>query len=167
MQFLRCILSFLSAEAVLASLVGDAHPGIFGDNDDTKSRVIIQFKTGQKVALAKSLGFGSVSALNTTSSAAGNEVHYQFDKLNAFAVSVPTTALEDLRNDPIILSIEDDPRRYLTGMAKSNTGLLRSRRGQATNSQSVPYGVDMVEARDVWDVNRDGIVDLGAHWFQP
>jgi serine protease len=26
----------------------------------------------------------------------------------------------------------------------------------------VPYGVDMVGARDVWDVNGDGIVDMGA-----
>ena len=26
----------------------------------------------------------------------------------------------------------------------------------------MPYGIDMVGARDVWDANRDGIVDLGA-----
>ena len=80
-----------------------------------------------------------------------------------FSVSVPTAALEDLRNDPIILSIEDDPRRYLTGMARStNASLLRSRQATTNNSQIVPYGVDMVEARDVWDVNRDSVVDLGA-----
>src|SRR5690606_7362010 len=28
--------------------------------------------------------------------------------------------------------------------------------------QEVPYGVDMVQARDVWDVNRDSVVDSGA-----
>ncbi len=26
----------------------------------------------------------------------------------------------------------------------------------------VPYGIDMVQARDVWDVDRDGVVDVGA-----
>ncbi len=28
--------------------------------------------------------------------------------------------------------------------------------------QIVPYGIDLVQARDVWDANRDGVVDAGA-----
>jgi subtilisin family serine protease len=28
--------------------------------------------------------------------------------------------------------------------------------------QTVPYGIDMVQARDVWDANRDNVVDTGA-----
>ena len=26
----------------------------------------------------------------------------------------------------------------------------------------MPYGIDMVQARDVWDANRDGAIDAGA-----
>jgi len=31
-----------------------------------------------------------------------------------------------------------------------------------TNPQVVPWNVDMVQARDVWDVDRDGVIDPGA-----
>jgi len=41
-------------------------------------------------------------------------------------------------------------------------GGRRSLRGLQSSSQTVPYGIDMVGARDVWDANCDGIVDLGA-----
>jgi len=73
----------------------------------------------------------------------GAEFHYTFDNLNAFVVSVPEQALEGLSHNPNIVLIEEDAPRYLS-------------------SQDVPYGIDMVQARDVWDNNRDGVVDTGA-----
>jgi subtilisin family serine protease len=74
---------------------------------------------------------------------AGAEFHYTFDDLNAFVVSVPEEALAGLSHNPNITLIEEDAPRYLS-------------------SQDVPYGIDMVQARDVWDSNRDGAVDAGA-----
>ena len=79
-----------------------------------------------------------------------------------FAVSVPTASLEDLRNDPNILCVEEDHRIFPIGIEESTTGGRRSLRGLQSSSQTVPYGIDMVGARDVWDANCDGIVDLGA-----
>ncbi len=74
---------------------------------------------------------------------AGADIHYQFDELNAFAASVPTAALAGLGKNPNIVLIEEDAKRY-------------------PSSQQVPYGIDAVQARDVWDANRDGVVDGGA-----
>jgi hypothetical protein len=73
----------------------------------------------------------------------GAQVHYEFDDLNTMAISVPEAALEGLSHNPNVVMIEEDAPRYLMG-------------------QTVPYGIDAVQARDIWDVNRDGVVDAGA-----
>lgn len=74
---------------------------------------------------------------------AGAQIHHRFDDLNAFAVSVPQVALHGLERNPHIVYIEEDPKRY-------------------PSVQQVPYGVDMVQARDVWDADRDSIPDTNA-----
>lgn len=73
----------------------------------------------------------------------GARVHFQFDELNAVAVSLPLRALNAMRADPDILAIEPDEPRY-------------------PFEQVIPYGVDAVQARLVWDANQDGSVDGGA-----
>ncbi len=98
---------------------------------DGKVRVWVQFQPGAKGAVEKALH------------AAGAEVHYTFDELDAFVVSLPEQALEGIRHNPNVVLIEEDAQRQMLG-------------------QTVPYGVDMVQARDVWDANRDGAVDAGA-----
>jgi len=70
-------------------------------------------------------------------------VHHEFDDLRAVAATVPAAALDGLRHNPNIELVEADPPRYLL-------------------SQTVPYGIDKVQARDVWDANRDGVVDAGS-----
>ena len=74
---------------------------------------------------------------------AAGQIHHEFDELRAIAVTLPTAALEGLSRNPTIELIEEDPPREMLG-------------------QIVPYGIDMVQARDVWDFNRDGIIDSGA-----
>jgi serine protease len=86
---------------------------------------------------------GHPAAAEAALNKAGAKFHYRFDDLNAFAVSVPTAALPGLSKNPSIVSIEEDPKRYPMG-------------------ETVPYGIDAVQARDVWDANRDGQIDSGA-----
>src|SRR5262249_49990902 len=72
------------------------------------------------------------------------QIHYEFDELRAIAATLPTPALEGLGHNPNIERVEEDPPRFMLG-------------------QTVPYGIDMVQARDVWDaLPRDGVVDGGA-----
>lgn len=97
-----------------------------------QTRVMIQFRPGAKAQVQNALA------------QVGNvKVHYEFDNLNTIAVSVPTAALDGLRHNPNVVMIEEDVARYPMG-------------------QTVPYGIDLVQARDVWDANRDGVVDTGA-----
>jgi subtilisin family serine protease len=73
----------------------------------------------------------------------GGQIHYEFDELNTISVSLPVNAIERLRNNPNVLLIEKDEPRYLT-------------------DQVVPFGIDQVEARDVWDADHDGQIDAGT-----
>ncbi|KAL3802716.1 hypothetical protein ACHAW5_000968 [Stephanodiscus triporus] len=122
-----------------------------GKGEGDRSRVYVKYVSGGEGAVANAL------------SAAGGKVHYAFDALNAFAVSVPTAALDGLSHNPNILLVEEDPVRSLTSIIPSTSAALPSpQRRAASTGQTVPYGVDIVQARDVWDSNRDGSVDAGA-----
>ncbi|HEX6929508.1 MAG TPA: S8 family serine peptidase [Gammaproteobacteria bacterium] len=87
-------------------------------NADDKVRVYVGFKNGQKNAVEHSL------------KSAGGQLHHSFEKLNAFAVSVPSQALKGLQNNPNVLYVEEDPKRFLM-------------------SETQPYGIAMVQADDL------------------
>ena len=60
---------------------------------------------------------------------AGGKIHHEFDDLGAIAVSVPEAALDGLQHNPHVELIEEDAKRELLG-------------------QTIPYGIDKVQARD-------------------
>jgi hypothetical protein len=171
MKYLPQSLTFLMKRAAILILaLGQtnrvcAAANIIIDLDTSEmSRVFVEYQPGQRDEVADTLGIGSGSSaglINVASDAVVAEVYYEFKKLHTFAVSVPTASLEDLRNDPNILRVEEDHRIFPIGIEESTTS-GRSLRGLQSSSQTVPYGIDMVKARDVWDANRDGIVDSGA-----
>jgi len=86
---------------------------------------------------------GSKAPVEAALRGAGGRIHYSFADIDAFAVSLPPQALNGIRNNPNVELVEQDAPRYPL-------------------AQVVPYGVDMVQARDLWDANRDGQVDAGA-----
>ena len=144
---------FILADAAAAGRVENAtaYPNFFkgeiGDNGD-KSRVFIKFVPGGKAAALSALGH------------VGGEVIHSFSELNTFSISLPTVAIDALRRDPKIAFIEQDPIRSVGPIVRSTTKKASPfDRRRATQGQTVPYGVDMVQARDVWDANRDGKAD--------
>ena len=86
---------------------------------------------------------GSGNEIAAAVSAARGTTHYRFDQVDAIAATVPAARLAGLKKNPNVLFIEEDPKRYPT-------------------QQEVPYGIDAVQARDVWDYDRDGVLDSGA-----
>jgi serine protease len=116
--------------------------------ENDKVRVFVQFAAGQKANVEKSL------------KGSGAEFHYAFDELNTFAVSVPEQALAGLERNPNIVLIEEDSPRYPVGVMAST--VESPNLFSITGGQVIPYGVDMVQARDVWDADRNGTVDSGA-----
>ncbi|WP_408953673.1 S8 family serine peptidase [Lysobacter sp. Hz 25] len=116
------------------------------------NRVWVKFKSGAGAGaanrgLVQANVQQKVQALRTRLAAAhGGDatVNFQFDKLNAAVLTLPSAdAVKALRDNPDVESVEIDQPRY-------------------PMAQSVPYGIDQVQARDVWDANRDGVIDTGA-----
>ncbi len=112
----------------------------------SQTRVWVEFRPGARAAAAQAL------------QAAGAEFHYSFDRIHAFVVTVPQAALEGLQRNPNIVAIEEDVPRYRLSAPAAGAAAPTT----ASSGQTVPYGVDMVQARDVWDADRDGVVDTGA-----
>lgn len=86
---------------------------------------------------------GSAGLVERSLHAAGAEFHYRFDDLNAFVVSLPTQAIQGIQHNPNVLLIEEDALRK-------------------PMEQETPYGVDMIQARQIWDADLNGIIDAGA-----
>lgn len=100
-------------------------------SNEGKMRVWVEFEPGHGQNVEKALN------------GAGAEFHYQFDDLNSFVVTVPEQALNGLRHNPNVVSIEEDAPRYMA-------------------VEDYPYGIDMVQAPQVWDADGDGNIDADA-----
>lgn len=119
----------------------------FSASDEGKTRVMVQFKPGTRGAVEKVLN------------GVGAQYHYAFKELNVLAVTVPENAIAGLSRNPNVVLVEEDVLRYPTGVIPSTRESVAM---VELPEQTVPYGIDMVQARDVWDANRDGAVDVGA-----
>ena len=73
----------------------------------------------------------------------GGKIHHRFSDLNAISVSLPKHRIRGLFSNADFISIEEDAKRY-------------------ASAQSIGYGIDAVQAREMWDANRDGQVDIGS-----
>jgi serine protease len=104
---------------------------------------------------------GKAAQVNGLLRQAGAEHHYHFAELDAFVITLPSVALEGIAHNPNVTLIEEDPVRYLDANASRNARLA-ARSNPKDKKQTVPWGIDAVQARDVWDADRDGEADEGA-----
>ncbi len=110
----------------------------FGAAQADQERVWVKFSPGAKAPVQAAL------------QGAGAEFHHTFDELDAFAVTLPSQAIQGLRNNPNIELIEEDAKRY-------------------PMSQSVPFGIDMVQAPEAWAAGATGdgvlvcVIDSGLY----
>jgi len=86
---------------------------------------------------------GARAAVQAELRRANAQTHYTFDNIGLISASVPAQALKGLRNNPNIEFVEPDQIRRPT-------------------AQTVPYGIDLVQAREVWDADHDDQIDAGA-----
>ena len=81
--------------------------------------------------------------------AAGLRMVHEFKGTNLFAIEVPEENLEEIdasiRSAPHVVSVTPDPERFVSELP----GSVRILNG-ASQDEMVPYGVDLVRARDVW-----------------
>ncbi|MDY6846958.1 MAG: S8 family serine peptidase, partial [Chloroflexota bacterium] len=103
-------------------------------------------------------GKGSVLATLTRQKA---RFHYDFPELNAYVVTLPEAALNGIWRNPFVLDIEPDPVRYPIEPVKVELEALYENTTDV-NGQTIPWGIDAVQARDVWDTDRNAVVDTGV-----
>jgi subtilisin family serine protease len=142
-------ISVLLIFALLVLLVG-VTPAFSRMNSD--ARVWVEYQKGYK------------SGVEAEIRGNGGQFLYKFDRLNSFVVALPQQALGKLSHNPRVVSIEEDPVRSLVSDDRGLIGdLFNMISGKKPGStQVVPYGIDMVQARDIWDTNRDGKIDRKA-----
>ena len=101
-------------------------------------RVLVEFSPGR------------ASGVRSALEGAGGEIHYQFDRLNLFAVTLPAAALGGIAHNPNIVAVAPDVPRYPMG-------------------QTVPWGIARVQAPSVWDKGATGsgvlvcVIDSGLY----
>lgn len=133
--------------AVLMLLFSVASP-VKADPADTV-RVWVNYREGGKSEVLK--------VLNSNST----KIHYDFPELEAYVVTLPRAALNGILNNPWVVDVEEDAERYpISDMASQVT--KEALDVVDALGQTVPYGIDMVQARDVWDADRNGVVDADA-----
>ena len=140
-------LVLLSLILVLTFLISSTEPA-FATPKDTV-RVWVSYKPGQGDKVGQALGKTNA------------HFHYDFPELESYVVTLPANALNGIINNPFVEEVEEDPERY-PFEASPSTLASAALDSIDANGQSVPWGIDAVQARDVWDVNRDGVVDSGA-----
>lgn len=112
-------------------------------------RMLIEYVPGQGVAVR-----GTVLAT-------GGQVHYEFDSINAMAVSITKSWADKLAKDRRVLSIEPDAKRYPAADPLPVA--------EVTAEQVMPFGVERVQAPQVWAEGYLGegvtvcIIDTGLY----
>ena len=102
---------------------------------------------------------GTQAAVQGELQKSGAQFYYHIDRLQSYVVSVPERALNGLSRNPNVASIEIDPVRELV---QNIPGEFPTLEVSILPEQVVPYGIDMVQARDIWDANRNGKIDKNA-----
>lgn len=130
-------------------LVATVAVGVLGSASaasDT-TRVIVAFKPG------------SAASMKAAVKAAKGNVKHEIHGMNAMAIEVPTVALKGLQNNPNVEYVEEDLIRRATALTTPSTGTPYA------SGQLVPYGIKMVQADQLSDLNAGNrkvcIIDSG------
>jgi len=85
---------------------------------------------------------GKMAAVGHAARAAGAEIRYEFADMNVLAVTMPGKAVDRMRRNPNVVSIESDPERYPATSPAAGA--------EVVGGQVVPWGIDAVQAPLVW-----------------
>ena len=113
----------------------------------------------QRVLIEYEAGAGAT--VRAAVRAEGGRIHYQFDRIDAMAVSLSARSSDRLAKFPAVRSIEPDVKRY--------PAAATAPAADPSVEQVLPYGVDRVQAPLVWAEGYEGegvtvcIIDTGLY----
>ena len=88
---------------------------------------------------------------------------YDFKEMDTFVMTIPESEVQSLKGNPDVEVVHDDVPRYTQYIPES----AKHHRLQA-REEVIPYGIDMVQAREVWKFGARGqnvtvcVVDTGV-----
>jgi len=106
---------------------------------------------------------GKGAAVRNAVQAEGGEVHYQFERINAMAVSLSGSGVKQLAGNPSVVSIEPDAKRYPAADPLPVADPFAE--------EVMPYGIERVQAPMLWDLGITGegvtvcVIDTGLYWL--
>ena len=134
----------LLVAAVAIGAMGGASAQV-ADNDTT--RVIVAFKHGKHADMHKEIG------------SRRGRVKHDLKEINSVAIEITRKELRELRKSKNIESVEEDAIRYPFATSSPSTG------SPYVLGQLVPYGIKMVQADQLSDINAGNrkvcIIDSG------
>jgi len=92
------------------------------------------------------------SCARTIQNHGAKRIKYDFPDSDSIVLTATESEIEQLQHDPAVLSIEDDPKRYL------HHRYLRQLSTSPWPGQLEGYGVTLVEADQMW---REGLTGKG------
>ncbi len=127
---------------LLSTMVFTSVLPVTGAPDDTV-RVWVTYQNGRKAEVFQTLEKANAS------------LQYDFPQLDAYVVSLPKAALNGILHNPFVIEVEGDPERYpvepiLIELDEPYEDLNRFA------DEVIPWGVEAVQARDIWDPNDNG-----------
>jgi len=125
--------------------------------EEPTHRIYVKYGTGKRSKIQKKLQQRS------------NEIrmHYDFKDMRTFVLTVTEKEMKELKKDPNVEAMVDDPKRwplYIPESAKRH-----HRKLQNEEMQEVPYGIDMVQSEQAWEYGATGqgvkvcVVDTGVY----
>jgi subtilisin family serine protease len=133
---------------LLATLMLTATAPVSGAPEDMV-RVWVTYQSEHKAEVFQALSRENAS------------LHYEFPKLDAYVVSLPAAALNGILRNPFVVGLETDPERYPVEPVQVNIEALFED-FSLFEDEVIPWGVEAVQARQIWDQDNDGIVDIDA-----
>jgi len=143
-------LSILLSITLLVVIMLSAAAPVTAQEVDKSIRIWVTYKAGTSQTVLNTLNPEDI------------QLHYHFPELESYVITISSSKVDSIMKDPNVISIEEDPLRYplqITPTDQVSETLFHTNE----KGQTVPYGIDMVQALDVWDHNRDGIIDTGAN----
>jgi len=126
---------------------------VLPDKPETTRQVFVQYRRGRRSAFKS----GFIKRSSST------RVLFDFEEMDTLVVSLSESELENLKSNPDVKSWHDDVPRYPQYIPES----IQHRNLQDVGEE-IPYGIDMVQAREVWALGARGanvkvcVIDTGV-----
>mmetsp|Transcript_8958 Transcript_8958/g.13022 ORF Transcript_8958/g.13022 Transcript_8958/m.13022 type:complete len:586 (+) Transcript_8958:347-2104(+) len=170
MYFNRLILSLLLATASTANEVPEEE--ISSSSLRRKAYVIPDESSVQEeptrrvfVKYRKNMRSNFEAELRKRSSSTATRMHYDFRDMDTFVLTVPESDVAILKQNPTVESVHDDVKRYPMHIPDS----VQQQQRNLQQAETVPYGVDLVQAKQAWGVGARGqgvkvcVMDTGVY----